>query len=75
VVLGITIFGDLQRKWDTEYYDLTQVKVREEFSSPSVRMAMMTFPGRSASDMAAKRAPVSSMVRPMASKSVVASSS
>ncbi len=29
VVLGITIFGDLQRKWDTEYYDLTQVKVRE----------------------------------------------
>jgi AI-2 transport protein TqsA len=29
VVLGVTIFGDLQKKWDTEYYDLTRVKVQE----------------------------------------------
>jgi AI-2 transport protein TqsA len=29
VVLGITIFGDLQQKWETEYYDLTQAKVKE----------------------------------------------
>jgi AI-2 transport protein TqsA len=39
VVLGITIFGDLQRKWDTEYYDLTQLKVQEASAGLAAKLS------------------------------------
>jgi AI-2 transport protein TqsA len=29
IVLGITIVGDLQEKWDSEYYDLTRAKIQD----------------------------------------------
>lgn len=29
IVLGITIAGDLQDKWDAEYYDLTRAKIQD----------------------------------------------
>ena len=29
IVLGITIIGDLQEKWDAEYYSLTKAKIEE----------------------------------------------
>jgi AI-2 transport protein TqsA len=29
VVLGVTIVGDLQEKWDAEYYDLARAKILE----------------------------------------------
>lgn len=29
IVLGVTIIGDLQEKWDAEYYSLTKVKIEE----------------------------------------------
>ena len=38
VVLGITIFGDLQQKWETEYYDLTQAKVKETSANLAVAL-------------------------------------
>lgn len=38
VVLGITIFGDLQQKWETDYYDLTQAKVKETSADLAVAL-------------------------------------
>ncbi len=29
IVLGVTIIGDLQEKWDAEYYDLTRAKIQD----------------------------------------------
>jgi AI-2 transport protein TqsA len=33
IVLGVTIIGDLQEKWDAEYYDLTRAKVQDASAS------------------------------------------
>lgn len=33
IVLGVTIIGDLQEKWDAEYYDLTRAKIQDASSS------------------------------------------
>lgn len=29
ILLGVTIVGDLQEKWDSEYYDLTRAKIQD----------------------------------------------
>jgi AI-2 transport protein TqsA len=39
VVLGVTIFGDLQKKWDTEYYELTRVKVQEASAGIAAKLS------------------------------------
>ncbi len=33
IVLGVVIVGDLQEKWDTEYYNLTKAKIEEASTS------------------------------------------
>lgn len=33
IVLGVTIIGDLQEKWDAEYYDLTRAKIQDASTS------------------------------------------
>lgn len=33
IVLGVTIVGDLQEKWDAEYYDLTRAKIQDASTS------------------------------------------
>ncbi|WP_193211693.1 AI-2E family transporter [Luteolibacter marinus] len=38
VVLGISILGDIQAKWESEYYELAQTKVREGSASLAAKL-------------------------------------
>ncbi len=38
VVLGVTIVGDLQEKWDAEYYDLARAKILEANGAIAVKL-------------------------------------
>lgn len=38
VLLGITILGDIQQKWESEYYELAQVKVQEASSNLAAKL-------------------------------------